>query len=188
MSKRKALISLKDLTTFQKVQAWYRYGDKRVNLPAHIHTMRERWVMAYSQLKEWENKEDIANMISGHYGVDVRTAYEDIKNAELLFKKILETDWEFVKLQLLETYRAAMKTALEKKRINQVEMIGKRIEALIPKDTGHKGIDPDRIKPHQIVISADEETLKAQIEELNRMAMEENSEDVDWEEVLDRNE
>lgn len=181
--KRRAKVSLQGLTTFQKIQAWYRYGDERVDLPGHIHTMRERWVMAYSQLREWEKKEDIAHMIAGHFGVDIRTAYEDIKSAELLFKKVLETDWEFVKLQLLETYREALKMAKDRKKIKEIEMIGKRIEGLIPKDTGHKGIDPDKVKPHEIVLSADEDTLRKQIEELNRMAMEEQAEDIDFEDM-----
>lgn len=178
---RRARISLSGLSTFQKIQAWYRYGEDRVDLPAHVHTMRERWVMAYSQLREWEKKEDIASLISGHYGVSMRTAYDDIKNAELLFKKILETDWEFVRLSLLETYREALKEAKDKKKLGYIQLFGKRIEALIPKNTGHKLIDPDKIKPHTIVISADEKSLRKQVEELNKLA--EEAEYTDFEEV-----
>lgn len=181
--KRRALISLKNLTSFEMIQLYYTKGEDRVQLPPHVEIIRKRWEMAYSQLNEWEKKEDIANFIAAHFGVTTRTAYEDIKCAELLYKKVLETDWEFVRVSLMETYREALKEAKDKKKLGYIQLFGRRIQELMPKDTGHKHIDPTKLKPHTIVISADQATLQKQLDELNQRQAEFEAEDVDYEDV-----
>lgn len=182
---RRAKISVKGLTTFQKIQLYHKEEPGRITLSEKEQEILSRWETAYKKLGKWDTKKEIANDLMKVFGLSHHQAMKDIRNAELLYKEELEVDVEIERGRLMEALRRGMKIAIKAKSPEEIAKISAQmIKATgMDKEVAKPLIDPEEIRPHDIILTTDPEVLWKQAEALRRKQMEMLAEDVDYEET-----
>jgi len=179
MAKKSALVATKQKlptraanktkdSTFDRVYAFY-HSKSRVELKPDEHATRERWEKAWHILTSHRTIKKTVEIIERICHVSKSTAYDDVRNAMLLFGNPVE-GMKQAKRAILETaliegaqkawkrgdLEAHLKYMKEYKEVNGLHL---------QEGDGMKELLKD-LKPHTIVFVASEEQLKQQADQL----------------------
>lgn len=180
---RPARIDVSKLDNKQVIQLYYKEPEGRVQLTAKQEELKERWEVTFARLKKWHVKtSDVINDLTKEFGVDARTVREDIKVAKWLFGEELKLDWDIITYKRISSLEQAIIDAHEDGDFNAVARLEGIIQKYKPKDLDNP-IDPDKIQPHTIVLTAKSSVLKKQIDANRRKVEQELAEDAQYEDI-----
>lgn len=181
---KRARLDTRKLDNYQIIQLYYKEEEGRVPLTEKQEELKNRWEATFASLKKWENStQDVLNDISKSFGVDKRTVSNDIKIARRLFDEELKLDWELITYKRYASLERAIKKAHREDDFSAIARLEAIIQKYKPKEVESPLIDPNKIKPHVIVLKSSKETLKRQMEENRRKAEQQLAEETSYETI-----
>ena len=154
-------------TTFDLIYKYY-FGDKEIALSEQQNKIRVRWRKAWDLLCSLKSRPSVVKVIVKEFHVDERTAYLDIKNAELLFQDPNEGNKQIHRTKVNRWIEMLMEKAYES---GDLELIEKLIGRYIKNNNTEIEDNPmaeylKGMKPTQVILTADTEALRAAAEAL----------------------
>lgn len=164
--------------SFDRIWKYYYLTENNVKLSEKEEEMRQRWELAWQMDCTFLSRFKIAKRIEKKFGVSVRTAYEDIKMARMLFSDPTQQNIEAKRAILNHNLEISLRKARARGDDLAVERLAHRYSKINGLD--FKEADPisdfvKNQKPAKIVFDSDPEVLKKQAAELVQ--------DIEFEEV-----
>lgn len=158
----------KNDTTFDKIFKFYNDTLAQTKLSAAEETIRRRWELAWLKRSKLIPNRMIVKRLQKRFGISERTAYDDIKFAEILFGDPGEQNKEAKRTIVSNLIEKAMRKALKFDDLKAFEKLTLRYaqynDLNKPDDIFAKYVKGK--KPVAIVFSTDPEALKKQADEL----------------------
>lgn len=170
-------------TTFDRIWKYYYMIDKQVVLNEKEERIRQRWEYTWLLDCTLLNKMKIARRLQKKFGISIQLGYVDVNNARLLFSDPTRANKAAQRAIMSNLLEGQIRKAIAANDFKSVERLIGRYEKL--NGLAVEQDDPmadfmKKLRPAQIVFSADEKTLKKQAAQM--MA---DVQDTDFEDIND---
>lgn len=109
---RPAIRHMNDATSVERIQAWYEQGDPNtIALTDWEIKKKDRLKAVFMLLVRDRSPRGIVKYLIKHFGITEPTAYQDIKDARLLYGNIEKTSKQADRVIVLEKIRKALRLA-----------------------------------------------------------------------------
>jgi tRNA uridine 5-carbamoylmethylation protein Kti12 len=160
-------------TTFDRIYKYFHNSKTRIQLNDEEMTIMQRWEKAWLLLCRHRTRKDVVDFIMRLFGVEKSVAYDDVRNAMMLFSDPSD-DLKAAKRMIAED--AYLKGAAKAWKNGNLDMHLKYMKEYSEinkltqdSDQGSELIELVRnMKPTQVVIVATAEQLKAEAEKLQQ--------------------
>lgn len=163
-------------TTFDKIHAWYLFGQDEIKLSQKDQEIRDRWEAAFSLLVNYHSTENAIPVLKTKYNISRAQAYRDIIYAKKLFGDITQSSKDADRYIL---YELSMKTfqLAAKQKPPHIEGMNRAIANMIKL----KGLDrdePDAVRPEDLeshnyymIITYNRNPIKIDLNQMDKVPM-----------------
>lgn len=155
-------------TDFDRIWRFLFIPKSRIELTEHEQRVYERWDFAWRMLRKMYTRGQVANSLMKRYGGSKRTAYDDVRNAMMLFDNPKDQNKAAKRAIAEEWIVRGIKKAWDNGDLDAYERLVSRYSKLNGLDEEDVKNPMKDLKPHTILIVSNMEQLQREAEALQR--------------------